>query len=89
MSDQAILEVQDLSVEFHTSAGVVHAVSHVSFELHRGEVLGIVVESGSGKSVTANALMRLLPDTARVSGSVRLNGKEITDYSNKQYNTIR
>ena len=89
MSDQTILEVQDLSVEFHTSAGVVHAVSHVNFQLHKGEVLGIVGESGSGKSVTANALMRLLPETAHVSGTIRLNGVDISDYSNKQYNTIR
>ena len=89
MNDQPILEVQDLSVAFHTQAGVVHAVSHVSFQLRKGEVLGIVGESGSGKSVTANALMRLLPNTARVTGSIRLNGVEISEYTNKQFNTIR
>ncbi len=89
MSEQPILEVNDLSVEFHTPAGIVHAVSNVSFSLGKGEVLGIVGESGSGKSVTASALMRLLPDTARVTGSIRLGGMEISSYSNKQFNTIR
>lgn len=78
MSRNTILEVEDLSVEFHTPAGIVHAVSHVNFTLDEGEVLGIVGESGSGKSVTANALMRLLPDTAKVTGSIRFKGEEIT-----------
>ena len=89
MSENNILEVRDLSVEFHTPSGIVHAVSHVNFTLAKGEVLGIVGESGSGKSVTANALMRLLPETAHVTGSIRLNGVEISGYSNKQFNTIR
>ncbi len=89
MSENVLLEVNDLSVEFHTPSGVVHAVSHVSFTLSKGEVLGIVGESGSGKSVTVNALMRLLPDTARVTGSIRLNGTEISGMPNRQFNTIR
>ncbi len=89
MSRNTILEVEDLSVEFHTPAGIVHAVSHVNFTLDEGEVLGIVGESGSGKSVTANALMRLLPDTARVTGSIRFKGEEITGFTNKQFNTVR
>ena len=84
-----ILQVEDLSVNFHTPAGVVHAVSHVSFTLHEGEVLGIVGESGSGKSVTAKALMRLLPDTARVSGSIKLKGRDIMGIPTKEFNKIR
>ena len=62
-----LLEVEDLSVEFRTPSGVVHAVSHASFKLKYGETLGIVGESGSGKSVTANSIMRLLPDTAHIT----------------------
>ncbi len=88
-SKNTILQVEDLSVNFKTPAGIVHAVSHVNFTLHEGEVLGIVGESGSGKSVTAKALMRLLPDTARVSGSIRLKGRDIMDIPTKEFNKIR
>ena len=89
VSKNTILQVEDLSVNFKTPAGIVHAVSHVNFTLHEGEVLGIVGESGSGKSVTAKALMRLLPDTARVTGSIRLKGRDIMDIPTKEFNKIR
>ena len=67
-----MLEVDDLTVEFPTDDGLVQAVRGVSYQLRRGEVLGIVGESGSGKSVTSLAVMGLLPRTARITGSVRL-----------------
>ena len=76
-NSEYVLEVEDLSVEFHTPSGVVHAVSHASFKLKAGETLGIVGESGSGKSVTANSIMRLLPDTARVTGKILFKGQDI------------
>ena len=71
----AVLEVAGLRVEFRTDEGRVQAVRGVSYQLHRGEVLGIVGESGSGKSVTSLAVMGLLPGSARVSGSVRFSGR--------------
>jgi oligopeptide transport system ATP-binding protein len=86
---EKVLEVEDLSVEFHTPAGVVHAVSNVSFSLGRGEILGIVGESGSGKSVTAASIMRLLPDTARVSGSIKLLGRDVLGMRMRDYNRVR
>ena len=67
-----LLSVQDLSVEFRTRSGTVHALDRVSFDLGRGEMLGIVGESGSGKSVTAFALMGLLDKAARVTGGTAL-----------------
>ena len=63
-----LLEVTDLSVRFDTDDGTVHAVDRMSFTLAEGEVFGIVGESGCGKSVTCMSLVRLLPETAHVSG---------------------
>ena len=88
-NSEYVLEVEDLSVEFHTPSGVVHAVSHASFKLKAGETLGIVGESGSGKSVTANSIMRLLPDTARVTGKILFKGQDILKMKTKDFNKIR
>ena len=77
VSGAPVLEVDNLSVGFPTDDGLVQAVRGVSYRLMPGEVLGIVGESGSGKSVTSLAIMGLLPPTARVSGSVRLQGEEL------------
>ena len=88
-NSEYVLEVEDLSVEFHTPSGVVHAVSHASFKLKAGETLGIVGESGSGKSVTANSIMRLLPDTARVTGKILFKGQDILKMKTKEFNRIR
>ena len=73
----SLLQVTDLSVGFPTEDGVVHAVRNVSFSLANGEVLGVVGESGCGKSVTALALMGLLPRSAQISGSIRLEDEEL------------
>ncbi|MDQ3870577.1 MAG: ATP-binding cassette domain-containing protein, partial [Chloroflexota bacterium] len=75
----ALLSVRDLVVRFRTHEGTVHAVNGVSFDLDEGETLGLVGESGCGKSVTSLALLGLLPRrTARVpSGTVRFAGEEL------------
>jgi peptide/nickel transport system ATP-binding protein len=73
----SMLEVEDLSVRFHTEDGLVHAVDGVSFEVEAGEVLAVVGESGCGKTVTALSLVGLLPPSARVSGHVRLHGEDL------------
>jgi len=88
-SGQHVLQVTDMSVDFPTPAGVVHAVSNVSFSLERGEILGIVGESGSGKSTTAKALMRLLPKSARITGDIRLLGHDIQSVKKKDFNRVR
>jgi peptide/nickel transport system ATP-binding protein len=76
-SRDVVLEVDGLTVSFPTDDGLVQAVRGVSYQLRRGEVLGIVGESGSGKSVTSMAVMGLLPGSARVTGSVRFDGQEL------------
>jgi peptide/nickel transport system ATP-binding protein len=72
-----VLEVADLCVSFRTETGTVSAVDRVDLTLARGEIVGVVGESGCGKSVTAMSLAGLLPGSARLSGSVRLHGTEL------------
>jgi peptide/nickel transport system ATP-binding protein len=84
-----LLSVRDLSVSFPSEAGRVDAVRGVSFDLMPGRTLGIVGESGSGKSVTSLAVMGLLSSNARVSGSVRLDGRELVGLSDKAMTKIR
>ncbi|MDQ2788322.1 MAG: dipeptide/oligopeptide/nickel ABC transporter ATP-binding protein [Pseudonocardiales bacterium] len=84
-----VLEVADLRVEFRTDEGRVPAVRGVSFQLSRGEVLGIVGESGSGKSVTSLAMMGLLTGSSQVAGSVRLGDTELLGASDKELSRVR
>jgi peptide/nickel transport system ATP-binding protein len=84
-----LLEVRDLSVGFPTDDGEVHAVRGVSFQVNEGEVVGIVGESGSGKSVTSLAAMGLLPRSAHVSGSVKVQGQELIGQPQSVLRTVR
>ena len=72
-----MLEVNNLSVCLQTQRGPAHAIRGVSFGLQRGETVGLVGESGCGKSITAMALMGLLPENAGVTGSIRFDDKEL------------
>ncbi len=89
MAFGSVLSVRNLTVEFDTDDGVVHAVDDVSFELARSETLGIVGESGSGKSVTSLAILGLLPSTARVSGDVLFDGRNLVGRSEKELQPVR
>ncbi|WP_425087633.1 ABC transporter ATP-binding protein [Stappia sp.] len=89
-SDAPILEVSDLTTQFHTRAGVVKAVDGVSFSLHKGEIIGLVGESGSGKSVTGFSLIGLVDPPGRiVSGSVKLDGQELVGLSPAALRKVR
>ena len=85
----ALLEVQHLRVDLRTHRGSAPAVRDVSFALERGDTVGLIGESGCGKSMTALALMGLAPDNATVSGSVRLNGQELVGLPDRGWRTLR
>lgn len=89
MSDTPLLAVTDLSVSFPSEEGRVDAVRGVDYTLAEGEVLAIVGESGSGKSVSSLAVMGLLPDQARVRGSIRLRGQELLGMDDRRLSALR
>jgi len=86
-----LLEVKDLTTEFHTRSGVIRAVDGVNIRIDPGETLGIVGESGSGKSVTALCVMRLIkqPPGHIVKGSIAYNGTDLLDLSHADMRKIR
>ena len=91
MENENILKIDNLHVSFDTYAGEVHAVRGVSLEVKKGEVMAIVGESGCGKSVTAQTIMKLNPmPPARIKeGSIDLCGKDIVAASEKEMQSIR
>ena len=90
MSDTALLEIQDLTVEFATRRGVVRAVEKVNLSIAKGETLGIVGESGSGKSVTSYALMRILDRAGTIAdGTVMFGGMDLRKAAEGQMRELR
>lgn len=85
----SLLEVSNLKVRFETADGEVNAVNNVNFSLDEGKILAIVGESGSGKSQTVFAMTGLLDHNGSATGSVKFQGEEILNLSNKQLNKIR
>ena len=86
----ALLSVEGLRTQFDTSAGTVRAVDGVSFAIERGEVLGLVGESGCGKSVTSLSIMRLVPPPGRITaGRVRLEGEDLLDKDGEAMRRVR
>ena len=86
----ALLSVEDLRVEFWTRRGTVHAVNGVSFDIAPGETLGIVGESGCGKSVTSLALLGILARAGRVSGGAALfEGRDLLQMSDRELRKVR
>jgi len=85
----SLLEVSNLKVRFETADGEVNAVNNVNFSLDEGKILAIVGESGSGKSQTVFAMTGLLDHNGSATGSVKFQGEEILNLSNRQLNKIR
>jgi oligopeptide transport system ATP-binding protein len=89
-NNQVILQVQELETKFFTPEGVVHAVNRVSFDLKKGETLGVVGESGCGKSVTMNSVLRIIPSPGKVvNGKVMFDGKDLLSISDREIRNIR
>ena len=86
-----LLEVRDLTTWFHTREGIVRAVDGVSFDVERGQTLGIVGESGSGKSVTCYSLMRLIPEPpGRIErGTAMFDGRDLLQMKQRELRKIR
>src|ERR1700742_3204930 len=90
-SSEVLLEVDDLHTRFFTPMGVIRAVDGVSYQLRAGETLGVVGESGCGKSVTALSILRLVasPPGRIVGGAIRFEGRNLLDLSESEMEQIR
>ncbi len=91
MNNSPLLKIKNLKTYFYTSDGVVKAVDDVSWDLYQKEVIGLVGESGCGKSVTALSILRLIPDPPGkiISGEILFNGKNLISLSDEQMRKIR
>ena len=90
MEKEKLLEVKNLETSFFTHVGEVKAVRNISFDLYKGEILGVVGESGSGKTVSCMSIMKLLPEAGKiVGGEVIFKGENLADKSEKEMQSIR
>jgi peptide/nickel transport system ATP-binding protein len=89
MTETPAVDVENLVVRFRQRDRTIHAVNGVSFRLARGEVLGILGESGSGKTVTLRSLMRLLPHNCAIGGRIVLDGEDVTAASESRLEALR
>src|SRR5271169_7034862 len=89
-SEMALLEVENLQTHFGTPDGVVRAVEGVSFHVDAGETLGVVGESGCGKSVTAMSILRLIQEPpGKIAGAIRFEGRNLLELSEPEMRDIR
>ncbi len=87
---ETVLEVKNLSVSFDTKKGEVEAVRDVTFSVKKGEVLAVVGESGCGKTVMSQSVLKLLPRNSRIkSGQILVEGTDITNYKEKEMQRLR
>jgi len=87
---QTLLQVEDLHTQFYTSRGVVRAVDGVTLHVDAGETVGVVGESGCGKTMTALSILRLVPDPGRItSGRILFAGKNVTKMTDDEIRDFR
>ena len=85
----ALLDVRDLTVSFSSAAGEVQVVRGLDYSIPRGKTLGVVGESGCGKTLTSLALLGLIPPAGKMTGSIGFNGRNLADYSQAQWQQVR
>ena len=85
----SVLSMKDVYITYHTASGGVPAVRGVSIEVAKGEVLGLAGESGCGKSTIAGAILRLLPGTTKVEGSITLDGEDVLSMKPGRLRAVR
>ena len=83
------LEIKDVNIKYETKKETVHAVKNASLTLNQRDALGIVGESGSGKTTLAMSILRLLPETASVTGNINYQGEDILALDQKRLNALR
>lgn len=88
-TNQPLVEVEHLNVDFMVKRDCIHVLNDVSFHIDEGEVLAVIGETGCGKSVTGNALLRLLPENALCEGSIRWQGRELLDFDEEEFRRMR
>ena len=87
---ETLLEISDLKVNFYTYRGIVKALDGINLAIQRRESMGLVGETGCGKSVTARSIMRLIDAPGRIEGGqIRLNGTDLLTVSDKEMRSIR
>ena len=91
MTRNVLLEVKGLETTFFTDDGAVRAIDNVSFNIHEGEILGVVGESGCGKSVTSLSIMGLVPSPPGkiTNGEILLNNRDLTKLTDKEMRSVR
>ncbi|CAB49069.1 ABC transporter ATP-binding protein [Pyrococcus abyssi] len=89
MSGEPLVKIENLYIDFITDRGVVKAIDGVSFDIRKGEILALIGETGCGKSVTAKAIMRLLPRNAIVKGKIIYKGRNLLELPEREMRKIR
>ena len=90
MENTPLIEFRDVSKIYHMGDEIIRAADHISFKIYKGEFIAIVGQSGSGKSITMEGIMGILPKNGKVTeGTVMYNGKDLTKYTEREMQTIR
>ena len=86
---EKLLEIKNLCIHFDSRNGCVNAVCNVNMDIHRGQIIGLIGETGCGKSVLGQSVLKLLPKNACITGKILFEGKDILKMSDKELRAVR